>query len=171
MEIRLPTTFISTSEEAGWDFPVAVSVLRGLRSRSVDAYLLSVGSRIGDNLEEEWRREISSRDSFVLLWSPGALHRPRVLAEWKLAVDLGKPRIPILFPFEYRNRPTGSSAQMRYVDPPPGWDGNVKFERLEGVTFVWSPWFGGRRKPPLLWPPFQAMLDRLSSWIKSGRPI
>ena len=162
---RLTSAFVSTSEEKVWDLPTAIHIRDGLRKRSVDAHLLATDAQIGDDLDARWRTDIESCDSFLLLWSPQAMHRPHVVAEWNLAIEISKPRMAVLFPWDYQ---TAFGRSERFVDYPPGWNSNVKLEKLVGVDFPrMGAIFQHRRLSPRFVRPFGEVLDRLAAWVKS----
>lgn len=163
-EFRLTSTFLSTSEESTWDLPTATHVRDGLRRRSVDAHMLGTDAELGDDLDAKWREEIESCDSFILLWSPQAMHRPHVIAEWNFAIRVNRPRMVVLFPWDYQTR---YGHVDRYVDYPPGWDSNVKLEKLSGVDFPrMGAIFQNRRLPPRFSRPISEVMDRLALWAK-----
>lgn len=130
--------------------------------------MLHDDSSLGTNLESLWQTEIAQRDSFLLLWSPDALDRPRVIAEFRHAKQIQKPRMAVLFPFKYETDIGGNAH--RYVDPPPGWDPNEKWERLVGLQFT--------KQAQIFAPPTRGsvqlrrggeeMVDRLAAWIKAA---
>ena len=60
---------------------------------------------------------------------PEAMHRPHVIAEWNLAIAIDKPRMVVLFPWNYE---TQFGNAKRYVDYPPGWNSNVKLSKVSG---------------------------------------
>jgi len=161
---RLSSTFVSTSEERVWDLPTAVHIRDGLRRRAVDAHMLATDALIGDDLDARWRSDISGCDSFLLLWSPEAMHRPHVLAEWNLAIEIDKPRMVVLYPWNYETR---FGRASRFVDYPPGWNANVKLEKLEGVDFQrMSALYHHRHLRPRFARPVSEVMDRLAAWVK-----
>ena len=127
--------------------------------------MLATDAQIGDDLDARWRKEIEDCDSFLLLWSSNAMHRPHVLAEWNLAIEIEKPRMVVLFPWDYQS-PLGRPA--RFVDYPPGWNSNIKLEKLIGVDFPrMSAIYRRRHQRPRFSQPVSGVMDRLADWVKS----
>ena len=76
----------------------------------------------------------------------------------------------VLFPFACESQAFGPPAR-RYTNLPPGWDANVKFEKLDGVGFARSaPLFGARATRPVLYSPGGGVMDRLAAWFESTQP-
>ena len=162
---RLTSTFISTSEESVWDLPTAIHIRDGLRRRAVDAHMLATDAQIGDDLDAVWRQEIEGCDSFLLLWAPEAMHRPHVIAEWNLAIAIDRPRMVVLFPWNYE---TQFGNAKRYVDYPPGWNSNVKLEKRAGVDFQRiDTIFQHRRIRPRFSRGVSEVMERLATWVKT----
>jgi hypothetical protein len=162
---RLTSVFISTCEERIWDLPAALHIRDGLRRRAVDAHMLATDAQIGDDLDATWRAEINGCDTFLLLWSPEAMHRPHVIAEWNMAIEIAKPRMVVLYPWGYQTR---FGHATRFVDYPPGWNSNVKLEKLDGVDFQRvDTIFQHRRVRPRFSRGISDVMDRLATWVKS----
>ena len=112
---RVPTAFASYSSKDRYDVLRRVQGMRAFQ-QELDIFMDFHSLYPGEDWRSRLQEEIERRDRFFLFWSMAASESEFVEEEWRTALKLGKPIVPVPLCTPREQPPPAELAHLQFND-------------------------------------------------------